>query len=90
MLQEILNLINTGKVHSTQELAKTLDISEEMATKMIHELVKRKYLKEVNGNCNSSREVCLYCPTNTRCQSAYKKWMFTRKGETISKNFPHS
>jgi len=90
MLREILKLINAGKVHSTQELANTLDISEEMATNMIHELVNRKYLKEINGDCNSSREACLYCPTNTRCQSAYKKWMFTRKGETISKNFPHS
>jgi hypothetical protein len=83
MLQQVLQTVSAGGVHSLHQLAQQLDISEELLVSMIDELVRMGYLKPLRASC---AERCPHCPEANRCGigSSSRAWALTTNGEKIA------
>jgi hypothetical protein len=88
MLFQLLKTIQTGEVHNLQEIALSMNISQEMAIQIIEELANKGYLVEVSADCDSPKNTCSNCPVNTHCQSFIKQWVLTEKGNAAASARP--
>lgn len=79
MLKEVLRIVAQGGIHTRGELARRLDVSEELLQQMIEELERLGYLKPVAGDCHHR---CAGCPFATECAigGAGRIWALTEKG----------
>lgn len=76
MLHDMLRLIGSGCVHSTQELAQELGISTEMVAQMTEQLIRQGYLATTSLCGHGSCAGCL------RTQVCHL-WTLTEKGQGI-------
>lgn len=85
MLQRILQAVSAGGVHSLQQLARQLDISEELLESMIDELARMGYLKPLGAPC---AEHCQHCPEVNGCGigSGGRAWALTASGKKIAQH----
>jgi len=79
MLQRLLELVTEGGVHTYAELARQLDVSEELLEQMLQRLARMGYLKQVSTECNAH---CASCPMNSTCAVGRpgRVWTLTEKG----------
>ena len=82
MLHRFLKIIQTAKVESLLEIARSLDISPEMALLIAKDLTSKGYLQEIGSDCAVQQGECSDCPAVKGCQAVSRHWFLTEKGET--------
>jgi hypothetical protein len=83
MLQQFLEILSSGSVHTQLEIARRLNISPDMVLTIARDLTARGYLEESSGDasCCSSDNACSGCPVSSGCHSSPHLWFLTEKGE---------
>lgn len=78
MLEQLLQLVAQGGVHSYQDLMQRLFISQPMLEAMLEDLARLGYLRPVSDGCS---EHCSACPIG-HCSVAGpgRLWSLTEKG----------
>jgi DeoR/GlpR family transcriptional regulator of sugar metabolism len=64
MLNYILKRMAAGDVKSLSDLARELNVSEELVRQMIDALERMGYLRRISDGCNDS---CSHCPSSEGC-----------------------
>jgi hypothetical protein len=84
MLLRLLRIIDSGSVHSLQQLAQQLDVSEPLLQAMIDQLVQMGYLRPLEADCLGA---CNGCPESSICRIAGsgRVWALTEAGERIAR-----
>lgn len=82
MLHRFLKIIQTGKVESLLEIARSLKISPEMALLIAKDLTSKGYLQEINSDCDVHLGECSDCPASKGCQEGARHWFLTEKGQS--------
>jgi predicted ArsR family transcriptional regulator len=79
MLEHLLSLVRQGGVHSYADLARQLDVSEELLEQMLQDLARMGYLRPVTDGCEAH---CAGCPMAEICAigSPTRVWTLTGKG----------
>jgi hypothetical protein len=80
MLYQFLEAIQDGEVQSLLEIARSMDISPDMASQIAKELTKKGYLQEIGTDCGSPQTACLDCPVSKDCHGIARHWFLTEKG----------
>lgn len=80
MLKKVLNEIKNAKVYSKHQIAKNLDVSENVLDDMIRTLIRMGYLNEDLGSptCETKCSGCSVSNCNT---TPIKMLSITEKGE---------
>jgi FeoC like transcriptional regulator len=82
MLHRFLKIIQTEKVESLLEIARSLNISPEMALQMTKDLTAKGYLQEISSDCDVRQGPCSDCPVSKGCQAVGRHWFLTEKGKS--------
>jgi hypothetical protein len=84
MLERLLSLVGQGGVHSYADLARQLDVSEELLEQMLQDLARMRYIQPV-GACDTSK--CHHCPVGGSCAMNTRGhvWVLTEKGSSLRK-----
>jgi predicted ArsR family transcriptional regulator len=79
MLERLLSLVGQGGVHSYADLARQLDVTEELLEQMLQDLARMGYLRPVADGCEAQ---CAGCPLEKTCAIGSPKqvWTLTKKG----------
>ena len=79
MLERLLSLVGQGGVHSYADLARQLDVSEELVEQMLQDLARMGYLRSVADGCEAH---CADCPLGEACAigGPTRVWVLTEKG----------
>jgi hypothetical protein len=80
MLHRFLETLWGGDVQSTQDIARRLDISQEMVLLIAQDLTRKGYLQELGSDCGEPHSGCPDCPINGSCQAPTRHWFLTPKG----------
>jgi predicted ArsR family transcriptional regulator len=64
MLERLLSLVGQGGVHSYADLARQLDVNEELLEQMLQDLAQMGYLRRVGTDCEGR---CAGCPLSSAC-----------------------
>jgi DNA-binding Lrp family transcriptional regulator len=86
MLRRFLETVQAGEVQSLLEIARTMDISLDMARQIVNELTNKGYLQEIGADCKEPQKGCSECPVNRACQVIVRHWFLTEKGRTAVSN----
>ena len=83
MLERLLSLLGRGGVHSYADLARQLDVSEELLEQMLEDLARMGYLRPVADGCAAH---CADCPLAKTCAigGPTQVWTLTEKGISYS------
>ena len=78
MLEQLLRQVASGGVHSYEELASSLDISEAFLEVLLQDLARLGYLRAIDQDCG---QACQSCPVGG-CSIAGRGrlWSLTDKG----------
>ncbi len=78
MLEQLLQLVAQGGVHSYQDLTKRLSVSQPLLETMLEDLARLGYLRAVHAGCDGH---CAGCPIGG-CSIAgpSQLWTLTDKG----------
>ncbi len=79
MLERLLSLVGQGGVHSYTDLARQLDVTEELLEQMLQDLARMGYLRPVTDGCESQ---CANCSLAGACTigGPARVWTLTDKG----------
>ena len=82
MLERLLSLVGRGGVHSYADLARQLDVSEELLEQMLQDLARMGYLRPVTQGCEAH---CAGCTLEGTCAigGPTRVWTLTEKGESF-------
>ena len=82
MLYRLLQIACSAGVHSLNQLARQLDVSEALLESMIDRLAQMGCLKTLDGACADS---CCGCPMSSPCSigSSGRVWVLTEAGYKI-------
>ena len=80
-------MLAEGGVHTPAELAKRLDVTEELVADMLVDLSRLGYLRSVSGgtceaSTNNAPEPCAGCPLSSACavcEPGTQVWTLTQK-----------
>jgi Mn-dependent DtxR family transcriptional regulator len=80
MLERLLSLVGQGGVHSYTDLARQLDVTEELLEQMLQHLARMGYLRPVADGCETQ---CAGCPMAKTCAvgGSTRVWALTEKGQ---------
>ena len=89
MLERLLSLVRQGGVHSYTDLARQLDVSEELLEQMLQDLARMGYLRSVADGCEAH---CAGCPMAETCAigSPTQVWTLTEKGNSFDVKTPQT
>lgn len=78
MLEHVLKRISSGGMHSLSQLARELDVSEDLLEQALLDLERMGYLRRVGMSCEGS---CAHCPSESGCAvyGADHLWTLTDK-----------
>ena len=84
MLEQLLRRVASGGVHSYEELASSLDISEAFLEVLLQDLARLGYLRAMDQDCGKA---CQSCPVGG-CSIAGRGrlWSLTKKGDRAAGN----
>jgi hypothetical protein len=78
MLEQLLQLVAQGGVHSYQDLMHHLSISQPMLESMLEDLMRLGYLQAVDDGCDRR---CATCPIGSCLVAGSRRlWSLTAKG----------
>jgi hypothetical protein len=77
MLEKLLQYVAEGGIHSYEDLARHLDVSQPLLEMMLEDLARQGYLRAVGSHCDGG---CAGCPLGG-CSIAGPQhiWMLTDK-----------
>ena len=80
MLERLLSLVRRGGVHSYTDLARQLDVSEELLEQMLQDLARMGYLRPIADGCEAH---CAGCPLEKTCAigGPTRVWTLTEKAQ---------
>ena len=80
MLERLLSLVGQGGVHSYADLARQLDVSEELLERMLQDLARMGYLRPIADGCEAH---CAGCPLEKTCAigGPTRVWTLTEKAQ---------
>jgi DNA-binding IscR family transcriptional regulator len=67
MLDRLLRQVGQGGMHSYADLARQLDVSEELLEQMLQDLARMGYIRPVADGCGIH---CAGCPQTKACAAA--------------------
>jgi hypothetical protein len=78
MLNYILKRMAAGDVESLSDLARELNVSDELVKQMIADLERMGYLRRISGRCDNCGS---HCPSSSDCTSHEfgQAWTLTEK-----------
>ena len=84
LLERLLCTMAEGPAHSISALAQELDVSEEMVSRMIKELVRLGYLRSMGAD---AADACAACPLAGSCVvgGGPQVWLLTERGTRATK-----
>jgi len=82
MLERLLSLVGQGGVHSYADLARQLDVSEELLEQMLQDLARMGYLRPVADGCEAQCAGCSMAETCT-IGGPTRVWALTEKGDSF-------
>jgi hypothetical protein len=82
MLRQFLETVWAGEGQSLLEIARKMNISQEMVFQIAKDLTGKGYLQEIGAGCDTSQG-CPECPVNNSCQTLGKHWFLTEKGRSV-------
>jgi predicted ArsR family transcriptional regulator len=79
MLERLLSLVGQGGVHRYADLARQLDVTEELLEQMLQDLARMGYLRPLADGCEAQ---CAGCPLTKTCAlgGPTRVWALTEKG----------
>jgi hypothetical protein len=78
MMEQLLQLVAEGGIHSYGELAQRLSISQPLLEMMLEDLARLGYLRRVSGDCGQQ---CATCPSGgCVTMGSGQIWTLTGKG----------
>lgn len=79
LLDRLLHRMAEGPAHSVSALAQELDVSEEMVSRMIQDLVRLGYLRSMVTDC---ADACAACPLAGSCVvgGGPRVYLLTKRG----------
>ncbi|MFB0536324.1 MAG: FeoC-like transcriptional regulator [Anaerolineae bacterium] len=82
MLERLLSLVGQGGMHSYVDLARQLDVSEELLEQMLEDLARMGYLRPVANGCETQ---CAGCSVAEACAigGPTRVWTLTGKGNSL-------
>ncbi len=87
MLQKMLLLIHSRNIQTQQEMAAALNVTPELVSLMIQQLVSSGYLQPLSecGISDTHNTSCDACSTRAGCalSSLRSGWMLTERGEKL-------
>lgn len=88
MLEQLLQLIARGGVHSYRDLARSLNVSQPQLEAMLEDLGRTAYLRQADSACQST---CPECSVGG-CAAAGlgRHWVLTVKGLEAANRFPNA
>lgn len=83
MLFQLLRVVHSRSAHSLKELARQLDVSQELVESMIEELARLGYLRPLAAKCSDE---CSHCPVGDTCAigGLGRVWVMTESGQRIA------
>ena len=89
MLERLLSLVGQGGVHSYTDLARQLDVSEDLLEQMLQDLARMGYLRPVADGCEAH---CAGCPMVGTCAigGPTRVWTLTEKGDSFDVTTPQA
>jgi predicted ArsR family transcriptional regulator len=89
MLDRLLSLVSQGGVHSYADLARQLDVTEELLEQMLQDLARMGYLRSVAEGCEAQ---CAGCPLAETCAvgGPTRVWTLTEKGGSFDVKTPQT
>jgi predicted ArsR family transcriptional regulator len=89
VLERLLSLVRQGGVHSYADLARQLDVSEELLEQMLEDLARMGYLRPVAAGCEAH---CDGCPMAEACAigGPTRVWTLTEKGNSFDVKTPQT
>jgi hypothetical protein len=85
MLEQLLSLVAQGGVHSYDDLAQALSVSEPLLEAMLEDLARLGYLRAVNAGCEGH---CQACPMGGCSVSGPDRlWTLSAKGSRAAARF---
>jgi hypothetical protein len=81
MLHRFLKIIQAEQIESLLEVARSLNISPEMALLIARDLTSKGYLQEIGSDCDVHQGACSDCPVGKGCQAGGRHWFLTEKGK---------
>jgi hypothetical protein len=78
MLERLLQILGSGGTYTLADLARELEVTEELAEMMIEELAQMGYLAPLQKGCTRQ---CAACPVSGSCSvgGASHAWTLTGK-----------
>ena len=64
MLEQLLRQIAAGGIHSYAQLARDLNVSEDLLEQMLEDLERMGYLQQMDASCDSH---CGHCEVSATC-----------------------
>jgi hypothetical protein len=87
MLKKVLQIMSKGEVHSYADLARQLDVSEDLLARMMEDLANKGYLTPLATSEEHARGGCSGCPLRKACNgnpsgkaTVPQGWGLTAKG----------
>jgi hypothetical protein len=79
VLENLLQVLHEGGVHSPADLARRLGVGQELLEQMLADLERLGYLKQMSTDCPSH---CADCPLSSHCTvvEGGRVWSLTEKG----------
>ena len=79
-MERLLNLVGQGGVHSYADLARQLDVTEELLEQMLEHLARMGYLRPVADGCETH---CANCSIANTCDiiGSTRMWTLTERGQ---------
>jgi len=88
MFYQFLRSVQIGNVHSLVEMARIMNISQDMALQMVMELTQKGYLQTIGGDCTTPEPNCSDCLAGSACQANNRGWHLTEKGKAAVTRIP--
>jgi hypothetical protein len=82
VLQRLLELVAEGGVHGYADLARQLDVGEQLLEQMLQDLVRMGCLRPLADGCETQ---CAGCPLAKTCAigGSTRVWALTEKGRRL-------
>jgi len=83
MLHKFLLTLSDGRSRNLAEVAREMDISPQMASRIAEELTRMGYLRKLEIDCGTQDRPCAGCAASTGCTRPDLTWCLTEKAITM-------
>ncbi len=79
MLHKFLRILSDGRSRNLAEVAREMNISPQMASRIAEELTRLGYLQKVGVDCGTPDRSCSGCAGSPGCTRPDQTWSLTEK-----------